>query len=454
MRIHLIAIGGAAMHQLAIALFKNGNVVSGSDDEIFDPALSNLKKFGLIQDDYFWNPESISSDIDLVILGMHAKKDNPELLRAQQLGLEILSFPEFVYRQSKNKKRVVIGGSHGKTTITSMIMHVLKECGLSFDYLVGSAIRGFDVMVSLSEKNEIIVIEGDEYLSSCLDPRPKFHAYHADIAVISGVEWDHINVYPQFVDYLNAFRVFAEMVPANGSIIYCAADEQLSNIMNEYSGSASVVAYSGMPFVQKSDSVCVLFQNTPVPVQVFGRHNMLNMSAAYHVCHQLGISDESFFASISGFCGAAKRLELIHESNGLRLFRDFAHAPSKLNATVDAVRNRYPDDNLIAVFELHTFSSMNPAFLAQYSNSLNLANHAAVYFSPHAFKLKKLEPFTRDEICKAFNRSDIAVLSTPEELLSFAKMHYSEPSTLLMMSSGNFDNTNFEKLVLSLRYNR
>ncbi len=454
MRIHLIAIGGAAMHQLAIALSQNGNVVSGSDDEIFDPALSNLKKFRLIDENYFWNPDRITDNIDLIILGMHAKKDNPELIRAQQLSLKILSFPEFVYQQSKNKKRVVIGGSHGKTTITSMIMHVLKECGLSFDYLVGSTIRGFDVMVSLSEKTDIIVIEGDEYLSSCIDSRPKFHAYRADIAVISGVEWDHINVYPQFDDYLNAFRVFAEMVPADGSIIYCSTDEQLKKIINDYSGSATLVAYAEMPFIQKNNAVSVLFGNTPVPIQVFGRHNMLNMSAAHHVCHLLGISDESFFASISGFHGAAKRLELVHESNALRVFRDFAHAPSKLNATVDAVRARYPDDNLIAIFELHTFSSMNPAFLAQYSNSLNLANYAAVYFSPHAFKLKNLEPFTEKEIHHAFNRSDIAVLSTPDELMAFSKKHFKVPSTLLMMSSGNFDNINFEKIILSLGYNR
>lgn len=439
------------MHQLAIALNHNGHRISGSDDEIFDPALSNLKKHGLISDEYLWNPENITSEIDLVILGMHARKDNPELIRAQQLGIEVLSFPEFVYRQSINKKRVVVGGSHGKTTITSMIMHVLKDCGLSFDYLVGSAIRGFDTMVSLTQENSVIVIEGDEYLSSCLDPRPKFHVYHADIAVISGVEWDHINVYPHYDDYLNAFRVFAEMIPETGSLIYCSADEQLQGLMHTYEGSAHVVAYSEIPFIQKDNQVCVLLGNTPIPVQVFGRHNMLNMSAAHQVCRLLGIADESFFASIAGFRGAAKRLEMIHESDNLRMFRDFAHAPSKLKATVDAVRHRYPNDNLIAVFELHTFSSMNPAFLAQYSNALNLADFAAVYFSPHAFQLKKLKLFSKGEICNAFNRPDIAVLSSPAELFDFAEKHNQKRTTFLLMSSGNFDNINFEELVLGLR---
>ncbi len=448
MRIHFIAIGGAAMHQLAIALHLNGNVVSGSDDEIFDPALSNLRKYGLIGEQYNWNPEKISKEIDLVILGMHARSDNPELIKAQELNLDIVSFPEFVYRQSRNKKRVVIGGSHGKTTITSMIMHVLKECGLPFDYLVGSRVQGFDVMVSLSEKNDLIVIEGDEYLSSCLDPRPKFHHYHPDIAVISGIEWDHINVFPEFENYLQAFGIFAASVPEQGSIIYCHEDINVANVMQRCPSKAEHIPYTALPHRNDGESFSVMHQSVPVPVNVFGEHNMLNMSAALEVCRKIGMADESFFAAIASFHGAARRLELIHESDGLRIFRDFAHAPSKLRATVKAVRSRYPDDQLVAVFELHTFSSMNGKFLPHYAGALDSADVAAVYFSHHAFELKKLTPFTDDEIRNGFTRNDVHILHNPDELFGMIAVRAEKPVSILLMSSGNFDNTNFEKIPL------
>lgn len=448
MRIHFIAIGGAAMHQLAIALHLNGNTVTGSDDEIFDPALTNLRRFELIRADYSWNPEAISTDIDLIILGMHARSDNPELLKAQELGIDIVSFPEYVYRASQNKKRVVIGGSHGKTTITSMIMHVLKECGRPFDYLVGSRVRGFDVMVSLNEKNDLIVIEGDEYLSSCLDLRPKFHHYHPHIAVVSGIEWDHINVFPEFDQYVDAFRTFVNAVPDNGSIIWCGNDGNVSKLMTEYEGGAESISYSAVPHMVDNERVKVMCGSVPVPVNVFGEHNMLNMSAALEVCRRIGISDESFFSAISGFEGAARRLETIYENDGLRIFRDFAHAPSKLKATVNAVKSRFPAEQLVAVFELHTFSSMNKKFLPHYSGALDLADIAAVYFSPHAFELKKLEPFTEAEIRDGFNNQSLRVLNDADALLGFIKTHVRNPANVLLMSSGNFDNANFDKIPL------
>lgn len=448
MRIHFIAIGGAAMHQLAIALHLNGNVVSGSDDEIFDPALSNLRRHHLIGDHYSWDPDSVTENIDLIILGMHARSDNPELLKALQLGLDVVSFPEFVFRSSQNKKRVVIGGSHGKTTITSMIMHVLKECGRPFDYLVGSQVRGFDVMVSLNEKNDLIVIEGDEYLSSCLDPRPKFHHYHPDIAVVSGIEWDHINVFPEFEQYTGAFRTFINAVPDHGSIIWCANDMNVSKLMSDYQGAAERVSYSAIPHFLENNRLSVLCGLVPVPVNVFGEHNMLNMSAALEVCRRIGISDESFFSAISGFQGAARRLETIYDEDGLRIFRDFAHAPSKLKATVNAVKSRFADEQLVAVFELHTFSSMNRKFLPHYAGALDQANVRAVYFSPHAFKLKKLEPFTEAEIREGFQNTNLSILNSPEALIGFIRQQVTKPANILLMSSGNFDNANFDEIPL------
>jgi len=433
---------------LAIALHLEGNIVTGSDDEIFDPALTNLRRYNLIDEDYFWSPEKITNEINLVILGMHARIDNPELVKAREIGLDVVSFPEYVYRRSVNKKRVVIGGSHGKTTITSMIMHVLRECAKPFDYLVGSRVRGFDVMVSLSEKNDVIVIEGDEYLSSCLDPRPKFHHYHPHVAVVSGIEWDHINVFPEFEQYLDAFKTFVADVPDDGSIIYCGSDSNVAEMMAQYSGGAEKIPYKPIPFVVADNKVNVLCGAVPIPVNIFGDHNMLNMSAALEVCRRLGVSDESFFSAISGFEGAARRLETIHESPGLRIFRDFAHAPSKLKATVQAVKSRYPDEQLIAVFELHTYSSMNRKFLDHYTGAMDKADVAVVYFSPHAFEHKKLPPFTGTEIINGFSREDVVIVNNPDSLLELVANRLQKPVNILLMSSGNFDNANFDRIPL------
>lgn len=445
MRIHFIAIGGAAMHQLAIALHLNGHSISGSDDEIFEPALSNLLKYGLIQEnDFFWNENKITKSIDLIILGMHARIDNPELLQAQKLGIKIVSFPEFVYLQSKNKKRIVIGGSHGKTTITSMIMHVLKQLGKNFDYLVGSRVNGFDVMVSLSEKNDIIIIEGDEYLSSCLDRRPKFHHYMPDIAVLSGIEWDHINVFPEFEQYVQAFESYINYVPNDGSIIYTADDENVEKLIANYSGKAELIPYKALEYEADGEDVNICFNSKQVKVNVFGEHNMKNLSAALEVCRKIGISDNDFFQSISSFHGAAKRLELIFNKDGLKIFRDFAHAPSKLKATVKAVKEQFEDSQVIAVFELHTFSSMSLNFLPQYSSALDEADVAIVYFSNHAFELKRIKPFTAEDIKNGFSKNDLIVINDKESLISVVKNNLKKASILLLMSSGNFDNIKIE----------
>ena len=439
MKIHLIAIGGAVMHQLAISLHLSGHKVSGSDDEIFDPALTNLKRYKLIDENYFWNAERITHDIDIVILGMHAKADNPELIKAREIGIRCVSFPEFIYKHSKSKKRVVVGGSHGKTTITSMIMHVLKESGKHFDYLVGSKIRGFEVMVSLTDDADLIVIEGDEYLASTLDPRPKFHLYKPDIAVISGIEWDHINVFPSFENYMHQFEIFAGTVDRNGLLIYTADDENVKQVIRKCENPVAKNAYSALPHIIEEGKNIVLFNNVPIEVSVFGEHNMKNMSAALEVCRTLGIADESFFASIAGFNGAAKRLECVFENSAGAIFRDFAHAPSKVRATVKAVKNKNLERKLLAVFELHTFSSMNSNFLYQYNNSMDAADIAVVFYSPHAFELKGLELFDPNFVRQSFGREDIHIFNNIKQLESFLSEGINPNMNVLLMSSGNFD---------------
>jgi UDP-N-acetylmuramate: L-alanyl-gamma-D-glutamyl-meso-diaminopimelate ligase len=446
MRIHLIAIGGAVMHQLAISLHLQGHNISGSDDEIFDPALSNLRKHGLINDNFSWDSNRITKEIDIIILGMHAKADNPELLKAQELGIRCVSFPEFIYEHSKTKKRVVVGGSHGKTTITSMIMHVLKESGKHFDYLVGSKIRGFDVMVSLSNDADLIIIEGDEYLSSTLDPRPKFHLYKPDIAVISGIEWDHINVFPRFDIYQKQFEIFASMISENGVLIYTADDKNVENLVQELNIPANKIPYTAIPYNIENGKTKVLYNSVPIEVNVFGEHNMKNLSAALEVCRQLGVADASFFASIASFNGAARRLECIFDNGHSSIYRDFAHAPSKVKATVSAMKKKNPERQLLAVFELHTFSSMNKTFLHQYAGSMDAADIAIVFFSPHAFALKRLEMFDDSFVKEAFCNKNISVFNNINELESSLQNIVNSNTNVLLMSSGNFDGMKIELL--------
>lgn len=450
MRIHFIAIGGAAMHQLAIALKLQGHSISGSDDEIFEPSRSNLKKHGLFPTHESWNTEIIDEKIDAVILGMHARKDNPELIKSQKLGIKIYSFPEFIYEATKEKLRVVIGGSHGKTTITAMIMHVLKMTGMDFDYLVGSSVNGFDVMAKLSDSAQVVVIEGDEYLTSALDPRPKFHIYKPNIGVISGIAWDHINVFPDYRDYVNQFRTFASLIPSTGALIFCAEDRETTNLANEFNNKTRCIPYFALENIQENNKSHLLFKGLKLPVKVFGKHNFQNMAAALSVCRELGINEESFYAAISTFDGASRRLECTHEIKDVSVFRDFAHAPSKVKATISAMKTRNNGRTLLAVLELHTYSSLRSDFIPQYAGSMDEADIAMVYYNPHALELKKLDKITEEQIMNGFEHKDLKVFNNSNELMTAIQQLLNPPLDLLLMSSGNFNGMDIEKLLSTL----
>lgn len=437
-RIHFIAIGGSAMHNLAIALHQKGYDVTGSDDEIFEPSRTRLQRLNLLPDKLGWHPEDITPDLQAVILGMHARKDNPELLRAQELGIPVYSYPGYFHEQTKDKTRVVIGGSHGKTTITSMIVHVLRHAGSDFDYLVGAQLEGFDCMVRLSPKSQVAVIEGDEYLASALEPVPKFHLYKPDIALISGIAWDHINVFKTFESYVDQFRLFIKAIEPGGKLIWCQEDPEVVKLAGEKEVSCVKVPY-GVPAHVIRDGIT--FLNTSfgeVPLRVFGRHNLMNLEGARHVCHQLGISDKLFYEAISTFHGAAKRLEKLAESGRKVVFKDFAHSPSKLKATVEAVREQYPDRRITACMELHTFSSLSEGFLDQYTGCMEQADDAIVFYDPHAVQLKRLPAIPPERIHRAFGRKDLEVISDPVAVMGAVRRHTQEDGVLLMMSSGNF----------------
>ncbi|HLO91818.1 MAG TPA: Mur ligase family protein [Lentimicrobium sp.] len=439
MRVHFIAIGGSAMHNLAIALHHKGYQVTGSDDEIFEPAYSRLKKLGLLPDSIGWFPEKISKDLDAVILGMHAKDDNPELAMAKQQGIKIFSYPEYLYEQSKEKIRIVIGGSHGKTTITAMILHVMKDLGINTDFMVGAQLEGFDVMVKLTKDAKYMVFEGDEYLTSAMDKRPKFHLYKPDIAVISGIAWDHINVFPTFEMYKDQFRIFAELVPDNGTIIYCSDDENVVDIVSNLNTKADKKPYSIPKYNIVNGRTNIELPLETIALKVFGRHNMLNLEAARNVLQLLGVEQVTFYKSISSFSGASKRLELITSNNSMNIYKDFAHSPSKLKATTEAVRAQYPDRKLIACMELHTYSSLNTEFLSEYHDSMRNCDIGIVYYNRHALELKKLPYFEKTTVIEAFGREDLHVFNELEELKAFIEKEMSMNTNLLMMSSGNFD---------------
>jgi len=447
MQIHFIAIGGSAMHNLAIALHLKGFTVTGSDDEINEPSLSRLKKHGLLPSAIGWFPGSLNAETNAVILGMHARADNPELLRAQELGLKIYSYPEYLYEQSKDKKRVVIGGSHGKTTITAMVLHVLKKLGKNFDYMVGSQIEGFDTMVRLSHDAPVMILEGDEYLSSPIDRRPKFHLYKADVALLSGIAWDHINVFPTFDDYLEQFRIFVRNIPSNGSLIYCTHDEEVKKVAALANPGVKKTGY-GIPSYRIENGTTFLIHpdSTETPVEIFGEHNLMNLEGARHICAGLEVTEKEFYDSISSFKGASKRLELVMKKGTAAVYKDFAHSPSKLKATTDAVKLQYPASRLIACMELHTFSSLNENFLEQYRGSMEKADEAIIYYNPDTIVHKKLKPISAQQVKDAFGSDNVTVVTDSafmKELLLKKSYHH---SVLLMMSSGNFDGIDFKKL--------
>lgn len=446
MNIHFIAIGGAAMHNLAIALHLKGNNISGSDDEIFEPSKSRLEKYGLLPKSVGWNVENINDQLDAVILGMHARADNPELLRANELELSIFSYPEFLFDQSKEKIRVVIGGSHGKTTITAMVLHVLQQTGYSPDYMVGSKLDGFEVMVKLSDESKIIILEGDEYLSSPIDRRPKFHLYKPHIALLSGIAWDHINVFPTFENYIEQFDIFIDKIEKNGTLVYNINDRNVCTLAEKRRIDIKGIGYKEIDSMVKSGLTEIIFQGKRYPLKVFGKHNLQNINGARFICQELGVSSNDFFNSITSFNGTSNRLEKIGESENTTVFKDFAHSPSKLKATTDAVKLQYSDSKLLACMELHTFSSLNKAFLLQYASALDNADIPVVYYNPATLKHKKLPGISKKEVKQAFSNKKLKVFTETDSLLNFLLNQNWKKMNLLLMSSGNFGGMDLQDL--------
>ncbi|MCK5775523.1 MAG: peptidoglycan synthetase [Bacteroidales bacterium] len=449
MNYHFIAIGGAAMHNLAIALHLKGHQVTGSDDEVFEPSKSRLNKYGLLPNTFGWQPEVITNDIDAIILGMHARQDNPELSKAKELGIPIFSYPEFIYEQSKDKIRIVIGGSHGKTTITAMILHVMNKLGIETDYMVGSKLEGFEVMVKLTENAKYIVLEGDEYLSSPLDLRPKFHLYKPNIALLSGIAWDHINVFPTFKIYKEQFSIFIDLIEANGSLIYYKKDVILKDMTLEARDDIKLVDYDLPEYRidENTNKTVVNYGGDAYEMAVFGKHNLSNLEGAKSVCQQIGIDAAAFYEAISSFTGASNRLETIGQNANTTVFKDFAHSPSKLKATTMAVKDQFAKRQLVACMELHTFSSLNAEFLEEYKGAMDKADTAIVYYNLQTIKHKKLAEISVDQVKNAFDNNNLEVFTDSSALLERLYGESWEARNLLLMSSGNFDGIDYKELV-------
>ena len=451
MRVHFIAIGGSAMHNLAIALHLKGYQVTGSDDEIFEPSKGRLDKYGLLPAKIGWDETNVSSNLDSIILGMHAREDNPELLKAQNMGLKIYSYPEYIYEQTKQKTRIVIGGSHGKTSITSMILHVLNFHNIDHDYMVGAQLEGFECMVKLTENAKIAVLEGDEYLSSPIDRRPKFHLYHPNIALLSGIAWDHINVFPTFENYVEQFKIFIDKIEPNGTIVYCELDDKVKEVSEKAAVNVKQIAYATHKHrIENGVSIVEDENGIEYALEIFGEHNLQNLNGALLVCEEVGVSKADFYKAIQSFSGASKRLELVKRTTNSVMYKDFAHSPSKLKATTQALKTQFPERELIACMELHTFSSLNKEFLSQYDGAMKNADKAYVYYSPKTLAHKKLQNLSPDEVRKAFNSDNITVFTDSNDLVENLKSNNWENKNLLMMSSGNFDGVDFDELAEDL----
>ena len=446
MNVHFIAIGGSAMHNLALALHNKGYQVTGSDDTIFEPSKSRLEAKGLLPEQFGWFPEKITDKLDAIVLGMHAKADNPELLKAQELGLKIYSYPEFLYEQSKDKTRVVIGGSHGKTTITSMILHVMHYHDRDVDFMVGAQLEGFDVMVKLTEDNDFIVLEGDEYLSSPIDRRPKFHLYKPNIALLSGIAWDHINVFPTYENYEEQFKIFVDSIVRGGSINYNEEDEAVKRIVEASENPIRKLPYHTPEYTVEDGETLLETPEGPMPIEVFGKHNLNNLAGAKWICQHMGIDEDDFYEAISTFKGASKRLEKIAESNTSVAYKDFAHSPSKVSATTKAVKEQYADRTLVACLELHTYSSLNAEFLKEYKGALDAADVAVVFYSPHAVEIKKLDAVTHQQIADAFERDDLIIYTNPDDFKNYLFSQNFDNKALLLMSSGNYGGLDFDEV--------
>ena len=446
MNIHFIAIGGAAMHNLALALHLKGDTVTGSDDVIFDPSKTRLEARGILPEAFGWYPDKITSNLDAVVVGMHAKADNKELLKAQDLGLKIYSYPEFLYEQSKFKTRVVIGGSHGKTTITSMILHVLHYFDRDVDYMVGAQLEGFDIMVKLTDENDFIILEGDEYLSSPIDSRPKFHLYKPNIALLSGIAWDHINVFPTWDIYVEQFKIFIDSIIKGGSITYNIEDAEVKKVVENSENTIRKFPYQTPDYIVENGITILETDEGSMPIEIFGKHNLNNLAGAKWICQQIGIDENDFYEAISTFQGASKRLEKIAETDNAIAYKDFAHSPSKVLATTNALKNQYPDRKLIACLELHTYSSLNPEFLNQYKGALAAADISVVFYSPRSVEIKKLQAISHQQIMDAFQNEDLIVYTNPSEFKDFLFSQKFSNTSLLLMSSGNYGGLNFDEL--------
>ncbi len=453
MKIHFIAIGGSAMHNLAIALHKKNYLVTGSDDEIFEPSRSRLKKYGLLPKKFLWDKKKITKNLDAVILGMHARLDNPELKKAKELNIKIYSYPEYLFEQTKNKTRVVIGGSHGKTSITSMIMHVLKENNFSFDYMVGANLYGFETMVHLEDNSKIAVFEGDEYLSSPIDKRPKFHLYRPHIALISGIAYDHINVFPSLEIYEKQFEIFINLIEKNGKLFFYKNDEVLKKMLENSKNKISKIPYETHNFSIKNQKTFLNYDGKEFPIHFFGEHNLQNLEGAKKICLSLGVKEKDFYNSIKNFRGANRRLEILEKNENTNIFWDFAHSPSKLKASVNAVKNQFKNRKLVSCMELHTFSSLSKNFLKFYKNTMKESDFAFVYFNPETIKHKKLENIKIEEIKNSFAKKDLKVFTNIEYLIKNLFEINWKNKNLLLMSSGNFSGTDIKELSKKLLKN-
>ena len=450
MKIHFIAIGGSVMHNMALAMKNKGYLVTGSDDEINEPSRTRLQKQDLLPQQDGWFPEKLDTTYNAVILGMHAREDNPELIRAKELGLRVFSYPEYMYEQTKDKVRVVVGGSHGKTTITSMILHVLKHAGKDFDYLVGAQLQGFDTMVKLTKEAPIAIFEGDEYLASPIDRRPKFHLYKPNIAILSGIAWDHINVFPTYKNYVEQFEKFIHLIEPTGSLIYCAADNELKTLVESTEAPITKKAYA-VPSHTIEHGITYLLQNhKKIPLKIFGDHNLMNLEGARLVCEKLGIANDLFYEAIQSFTGAAKRLEQVKITPRFAFYKDFAHSPSKLKATIEAMKAQYPNRYLVACMELHTFSSLDENFLKEYKDYMKQADDAIVYFNPHTIEHKKLKPISIEQVKEAFGNDKLKVFTQSKQVSDYLKAISWNDKNLLMMTSGTFDGIDFVKLAEEL----
>ncbi len=445
MKVHFIAIGGSAMHNLAIALSRKGYRVTGSDDEIFEPSRSRLERESILPQHIGWDASKITNELDAVILGMHARADNPELLRAKELGVKIFSYPEYLYEQSKDKKRIVIGGSHGKTSTTAMLLHAVNELGIETDYMVGAQLDGYDCMVKLSENAPFMIIEGDEYLSSPIDRRPKFHLYKPNVAIITGIAWDHINVFPTYENYVDQFREFVKVIEADGTLIYNAEDKEVDQLAKEFASRINCIPYQTPVFEVTEKGTRLSYNGETYELNIFGEHNMQNLMGAMHLAKHMGVDHGQFLSSMRGFTGAGKRLQKVIETENFVMYKDFAHSPSKLKATTKAVKSQYNDRTVVACMELHTFSSLKKEFLPQYEGAMRHADHALVYFSPEVVAHKKLEKLDKSEVENGFG-GGVKVVNTTEEVLDFINSKNLNNAVLLMMSSGNFDGIDYDEL--------